>query len=190
MLFIHLRHGHKHDAALSTEWKKARKSVIAFDFPEYSNPNVWVCCRTTRSTVFLMKLPPVYADRITKDSRWWHWPFSNQYWAYQCWEISGRTLNSAKKRLAYNIFKKSHPASFLRQSQWFFNPMNNIFSMFSDGLDWWIHFSMATYWHGSGDGNVTPSFCSAFWSRLKYLNYRRSHNDIFYRHSWFPEGES
>lgn len=115
MLLVYLRRSHKHHTVPSMERMKARKSVIAFDFPEYRTPNKWKFRRPTRSKVFLMRLPPVYADGLTEDSQLMPLAFSQS--------ISSASMlgglwaqpvsNLAKKRWAHEVLKE-------KSSSWVF----------------------------------------------------------------------
>ena len=137
MLFVHLRHSRKHHFVPSMERMKARKSVIAFDFPEYRTPNKWKFRRPTRSKVFLMRLPPVYADGITEDSQLMALAFSQS--------ISSASMpgglwvqpvsNLAKKDGPLRFLKRSHPAVFFVPESFIFNPINNLHSVSAAKLD-------------------------------------------------------
>lgn len=110
MLLVYLRHSHKHHTVPSMERMKARKSVIAFDFPEYRTPNKWKFRRPTRSKVFLMRLPPVYADGLTEDSRLMALAFSQSI-------SSASMLGGLWAQPVSNLAKKDGPMRFLKRSR-------------------------------------------------------------------------
>lgn len=71
-----------------------------FDFPEYRTPNKWKFRRPTRRIVFLMRLPPVYADGITEDSRLMALAFSQSI-------LSASMLGGLWAQPVFNLAKKT-----------------------------------------------------------------------------------
>lgn len=113
-------------------------------FPENCFQNKWKFQRPTWITVILMRLPPVYADGLTKDS--WLMAFTffppNQYWALRCWKVSGRDLYLIQSQILaisvlFCFLHTQHTYTAKETSQYIFNQIRWLHFFFLDGLQTW-----------------------------------------------------